>query len=733
MSTKQVKTPADRGQSERPKLFAQSEFLGNVKGLPLSEIGDSNVYRYDNFIGFGKRSQGRPGTRRVSKAVIPDEGPFTAVALTDLLTINGPTEGHHFLDGDKVKVSTTGTLPAPLIPGTTYYVIYVNDVDIQLATTYQNAIDGVLIDITTAGVGTHYIRYAADIGAVLDHHKEERVVKLYGRRVYVAQRNLESYEQVINLESVVPTGIGRMIENDSNVTLAAGPIFRIVLDGDFYYMYRLNASVPQIIITDVNEQAGIREHGYRYYYSCARIEGTGNRNRVTADALLVLETGTCKDENEEQQFGEVFFASAIGVDVTQDHVIGTLTLPIANQSISHYPLYRTKNFGTNTGGEGVNKAYFVYADDVPVCKAFNITVVGNIATIVPGQNEFVQGDVGCTLRTDDAGTRTAVIDTYTDPNNVILVGGHTLLAAEEVAIGGGRVMTASQTGLLITRTAHNTFVRADEGRTFYWGNGEVSVIRRWIDANNVEAAFPNTIAAMAGTIQLNAGTRAFYRNWNDTIQDDGDAVGEVGLQERILSQQDLYIPLFNYRPIPLSDIVITSDGFSIFAIRDGVDYWYSNIGAKDYSEGQYRIEQQFGKLIDPVREIKVMPGMAIFITPTRTYNMNLNVPINNVGEESVGEFIQKLTEPAEVDGDIGVIHWQTIRKVNASLFIAVTSEPAVRLFNGQSWGEVNLAIEQNGDEAVMVDLNKMDSFYNLIAWFSYLSGYKIRASKWEDA
>jgi len=55
------------------------------------------------------------------------------------------------------------------------------------------------------------------------------------------------------------------------------------------------------------------------------------------------------------------------------------------------------------------------------------------------------------------------------------------------------------------------------------------------------------------------------------------------------------------------------------------------------------------------------------------------------------------------------------------------------LFNGQSWGEVNLAIEQNGDEAVMVDLNKMDSYYNLIAWFSYLGGYKIRASKWEEA
>jgi len=410
-----------------------------------------------------------------------------------------------------------------------------------------------------------------------------------------------------------------------------------------------------------------------------------------------------------------------------------LTLPITDQSITHFPLYRTKNIGSNSGGETNNKAYYVWDEDVPVCKAFSITVAGNLATIVAGQNEFVPGDVGCTLRSDQAGTRTGVIEAYVDANNVFLAAGSTLNAVDYVGIGDGRVIAATQVGYLITRTSNDGFDPRDEGRQFFWGNGEISVIRRYIDLNNVEAAVDNANALQAGTIQRLAGTYAFRRKWNDTVKDDGDSDGEIGLNERILSQQDLYIPLFNYRPIPNSDIVVTDSGFSIFANRNDVNYWYSNVGAKEYSEGQFRLEQQFGKMTNPIKEIKVMPAMAIILCPTKTYNLSLNVPINNVGNQSVGEFIQKLTEPSEVDEDIGVIHWQTIRKVNSSLFIALTNEPAVRLFNGQSWGGENLAIEPSGDEAVMKDLNKIDAYYNLVAWYSYLGGYKLRASKWVDA
>jgi len=732
MSTKELKSPQDAEAAEQTTTVPQTSFGGMIKGdVPLSKIGLSHVYRHRNFYGYGPWSEGRPGCRRYSKAVLP-EVTFTANPANDRLTT-----ANRFNPGDRVKLRTSGALPAPLVEKTWYYVIFVDINTIELATTYANAIAGTQIDITDAGIGAHWIRYAPVLYAATDHEKESKIVKQYGSRVYVAEKPIESYVEVINLESVDPVeDYAKFAQSANAVVLAAGTIFRVVLDDDFYYMYRINTPLPTVLITDVNE-TGTLTFGYRFMYALGRITGTGIRNRVTDDddVILVLETGTAKDPGQEKYFGETFFATPIGDPVIHNHIIEYLTCPIAVQSCQFFPLYRTKNIGVHSGGETNNKAFYIFVEDVPVCKPQTITVLGNVATIpaIPaGQMGWVIGDVGCTLRVDAAGTRTGEIASFISAQQVNLVAGHTLGAAEDVAIGEGRVMNASQVGYLVTRTAGDVFVLADEGRTFYWADGGETIVRRWIDANSFEAAIDDTHVAQAGTIQLNAGTYAFRRKWNDTIIDDGDSVGEIGLNERILSQRDLYIPQFNFDPIPLSNIVIRDSGFSIFANRDEVEYHYSNIGAKPYIEGQFRIDQQFGKMIVGIRDIVVMPAQAIFLCASRTFNLSLNVPIPNVGNESVGEFIQKLIEPSEVDGKIGVIHWQTVAFVNASLFIALTNEPAVRMFDGHSWSQVNFAVDSSGMPAVMDDLNKIDSFYGVSGWYSSRGGYKLFAYKWEE-
>lgn len=56
-----------------------------------------------------------------------------------------------------VRFSTTTTAPGGLTNNTTYYVIFVNANTIKLATTFDNAMAGTAIDITTQGSGTHTI------------------------------------------------------------------------------------------------------------------------------------------------------------------------------------------------------------------------------------------------------------------------------------------------------------------------------------------------------------------------------------------------------------------------------------------------------------------------------------------------------------------------------------------------------------------------------------------------
>ena len=99
---------------------------------------------------------------------------IAAPNFSDIFTINTTTEALTFAQpipidtGDGVKVSSTATVPSPLVAGTTYYAIKVTDTGYQLATTLANAFAGTAIDLTSAGSGQHtlaqvnYAAYACD-------------------------------------------------------------------------------------------------------------------------------------------------------------------------------------------------------------------------------------------------------------------------------------------------------------------------------------------------------------------------------------------------------------------------------------------------------------------------------------------------------------------------------------------------------------------------------------------
>lgn len=72
---------------------------------------------------------------------------FTADDATDVIT----SAGHGLLDGDRVQLTTSNTLPAGLATGTVYYVRDKTTDTFKLAATAA----GSAIDITDTGTGTH--------------------------------------------------------------------------------------------------------------------------------------------------------------------------------------------------------------------------------------------------------------------------------------------------------------------------------------------------------------------------------------------------------------------------------------------------------------------------------------------------------------------------------------------------------------------------------------------------
>lgn len=82
---------------------------------------------------------------------------FTADAATDQLTIDVANISPFIFNASPISFTTTGTLPAGLSLATTYYAIYIDNTHIKVATTVANAINGVAINITSAGTGVHTI------------------------------------------------------------------------------------------------------------------------------------------------------------------------------------------------------------------------------------------------------------------------------------------------------------------------------------------------------------------------------------------------------------------------------------------------------------------------------------------------------------------------------------------------------------------------------------------------
>ena len=80
------------------------------------------------------------------------KNPLTITPSIDLGVMTFPPN-----TGGAFQLTTTATLPPPLLTNTTYYAIRNSNTTIKFATTRANALAGVFIDITAGGGGDHFI------------------------------------------------------------------------------------------------------------------------------------------------------------------------------------------------------------------------------------------------------------------------------------------------------------------------------------------------------------------------------------------------------------------------------------------------------------------------------------------------------------------------------------------------------------------------------------------------
>lgn len=111
-------------------------------------------------VGFYRLTTVTTATAQATTNTLNQSDTFTADAGTDICTYTSTANSpSNLLTGTRIRVSTTTTLPAGLAAVTDYYLIRIDDSTFKLATTYANAIAGTVIDITSAGTGTHTVQW----------------------------------------------------------------------------------------------------------------------------------------------------------------------------------------------------------------------------------------------------------------------------------------------------------------------------------------------------------------------------------------------------------------------------------------------------------------------------------------------------------------------------------------------------------------------------------------------
>jgi hypothetical protein len=158
-------TNAGTFQHDGNKSPGATKHIINASAFSAAATVNPCVLMLVDLLGFYRVTSVTTTTAQTLTNTLSVTNNFTADPSTNLLTHTF----YNLFPFTRVRLTTSGTLPAGLATATDYFVIYVSDTTCRLATSYANAVAGTAIDITDAGTGTHTIntllpRYTSGAG-----------------------------------------------------------------------------------------------------------------------------------------------------------------------------------------------------------------------------------------------------------------------------------------------------------------------------------------------------------------------------------------------------------------------------------------------------------------------------------------------------------------------------------------------------------------------------------------
>jgi hypothetical protein len=126
----------------------QSQFIVGKHTYSISDIIIGTDIVADRVVDLSFANYVVPGTG-INQNYNPITTEFTASNVTNYITVSSTVA---FPTGTPVTIQSYGTMPPPLVAGVTYYTIFIDSVNLMLAYTEQQALIGIPITLTGAGI-----------------------------------------------------------------------------------------------------------------------------------------------------------------------------------------------------------------------------------------------------------------------------------------------------------------------------------------------------------------------------------------------------------------------------------------------------------------------------------------------------------------------------------------------------------------------------------------------------
>ncbi len=647
-----------QAESERVVSRDQHRFDAGVYGdVPASTIHDNALAELKNFRNWGRHLAGRTGSKLHSNTALPtveDRGPYSATKSGAVVTLSTGDITEADIGS---KVWWSDTLTYERIKSVTSTTVFT----VNTTATHSSVSD---MTLTGAHNGSQF------------HKEKSKVIHHIHDQVYITDYDLDTYTKCIRNSIITPDRFKTVKDEFHNFTyiFSNKGVFKVDLEYGTPVYYPLNSPIPSVKITDSGTKSRTNPYGYRYIYTMSRLSGTGSRDRNTEGVSIELESGGVKFSKTEFDYGEMW--QDADIDDSNSLIVGDFTCPTDSVTgkphthWTHYSVYRTLNIG-QSGVDGITGSpnstdLYIWVTDIPVVKPFTCSQSGTTATATVGS--FSQADIGNTLEYADG--RSTTITVLLRSNEVTVADSMTV-SSQSAVIGNSSPLTGYQSGTTVSRTGGRTFAASDVGKTIFWADGRSCIITEWINISQVVVHKSQTVTSQAFTLD------PVSRKFHDTYTDDSVRIfaGAWTLFSRL------------YDRLPSTNLGLVVPGFMFTAQTNGNKVYYSAMEKDfEYLTGYYHPLKQFIHIKGSIQSLQELPDKLIIYCKTSTHE----VPLNNFQVEElseVGVSITTIIGQNVVDPDIGVADAGSIRDTGHGEQHLVTSDYAIRRFDGQKYSD----------------------------------------------